>query len=477
MNFDIDKQGQAVIRGDFFEQIREHFSVINETAVFQRRHNKKFKQNRIYAVTPTGRCDVGLIPEITKFLVASSYASKITCSDKLIQSIKPSKNWSKNYTIDPYELKLPLRDYQGQIVQKCLTVGRGTVILATSGGKTLTIASLISRISTFGYSKFKGLVIVPDRGLVEQTYNDFTEYGVPFSMSKWTGDDELDLSTDIVIANLSIIHKTKTDISWLKYVDILVVDEVHKIRKQNKVNKILKKIITPHKFGFTGTMPDDKIDQWNIIGKIGPVLFEKNSYELRLQGYVTNAQVLKLELIHRVKLYSSPETSSYRQELDYLIESRFRNTTIAKIANNSTNNILIMVDYIKHGENLLNVCKEICKDKQVYFIQGEVDVDERERVKQLVEQNTNIIVIAISKIFSTGINIKNLHYIVFASGGKAKIKIIQSIGRGLRLHESKKKLIIVDVFDNLKYSTAHSYKRDALYERERIRTQTKKIFE
>ena len=477
MNFDIDKQGQAIIQGELFDQIREHFSVENEAAKFQKRYGSGFIQRRNYAITPTGRCDPGLITEVVKYLTASSYTSKITYSDNLVRVIRPSKNWNINYTTEPYELNLSLRDYQNHIVKRCLTLGRGTVVLATAGGKTLTMASLISRISTFTTTTFKGLIIVPDRGLVEQTFNDFTEYGVPFTFSKWTGDNNLDISTDIVIANLGILQSSKSDLSWINYIDLLVVDEVHKIRKGNKVNKILKKIKTPHKFGFTGTMPEDKLDQWNIIGKIGPILYEKNSYELRLEGYVTNAQVLKLKLNHKTRLYPSPDLNPYRQEVDYLIESKFRNAVIARLANSADNNMLIMVDYIKHGENLYDVCKEVCTEKQVYFIQGDVHIDERERVKRLVEQNTNVVVIAISKIFSTGINIKNLHYITFAGGGKAKIKIIQSIGRGLRLHENKKKLVIVDISDNFKYSTEHSLKRNTLYERERIRTQTKEIFE
>jgi len=476
MNFDIDKQGQAIIRGDFFDQIREHFSEENNAAKFQRGYGG-FIQRRNYAITPTGRCDPGLIPEIVKYLAASSYTSKIYCSDNLTNIIRPSKNWSHNFTTEPYPLNLKLREYQSNIVQRCLISGRGTVVLATAGGKTLTVASLVSRITTFYDNNLKGLIIVPDRGLVEQTFNDFVEYNVPFSFSKWTGDDLLDLSTDVIIANLGILQSSKTDLTWINYIDLLIVDEVHKIRRGNKVNKIIKKIKTPHKYGFTGTMPEDKLDQWNIIGKIGPVLYEKNSYELRVEGYVANAKVLKLKLNHKTRLYRSSDINPYRQELDYLIGSEFRNNTIAKLANNADNNILIMVDYIKHGENLYDVCKKICNNKQVYFIQGEVQVDEREKVKQLVEQNTNVVVIAISKIFSTGINIKNLHYIAFAGGGKAKIKIIQSIGRGLRLHESKKRLVIVDISDNFKYSMEHSWRRDILYERERIQVHKKEISE
>ena len=111
---------------------------------------------------------------------------------------------------------------------------------------------------------------------------------------------------------------------------------------------------------------------------------------------------------------------------------------------------------------------KLCPDKRVYFIRGEIDVEDRDRVKDIMEMNDNVIVIAISKIFSTGINIKNLHYIIFGSGGKAKIKTVQSIGRGLRLHKNKSELIIFDIGDNLQYGTRHLTRRISLYEQESI---------
>lgn len=129
------------------------------------------------------------------------------------------------------------------------------------------------------------------------------------------------------------------------------------------------------------------------------------------------------------------------------------------------------------AKTFFNTLKEICNNKQIYFIRGEVEITERERIRSLIENRTDVVVVAISKIFSTGINIKNLHYIIFACGGKAKIKIVQSIGRGLRLHKDKDKLIIFDIADDLKYSDIHMHKRITLYEKEKINYSIKKIEE
>lgn len=126
-----------------------------------------------------------------------------------------------------------------------------------------------------------------------------------------------------------------------------------------------------------------------------------------------------------------------------------------------------MVDRIAHGEILLNYLNNI-EGKEVHFICGDVEIQERERVRSLMEERDNIICVAISKIFSTGVNIRNLHYIFFASIGKAKTKIIQSIGRSLRLHESKKQAVIFDIGDDMRYGNKHLQERINLYTSETI---------
>ena len=148
---------------------------------------------------------------------------------------------------------------------------------------------------------FKCILIVPDLGLVEQTYKSFEEYGVGFTFSKWTGNNELDLSTNVVITNLGILQSSNSDTDWVHHVDVLMIDEVHKLRRGNKINKIIKKIHTPNKFGFTGTMPENLLDQWNIIGKIGPVIYNKSSYELRKQKFISNVKVQILDLEYNDK--------------------------------------------------------------------------------------------------------------------------------------------------------------------------------
>ena len=473
VKFKLDKSGrQGIISGDHFDDIRETFSVNNDAAKFMR-YRSRYVPNRKYVITPTGKFDLGLYYEIKKYLLSLN-TSNIFVEDSFRDAITP-----KYISHKIPELNLELRDYQRVIVDACLRIGRGVCVLATAGGKTLTIASLIESVFQKN-NRLKCLLLVPDLGLVNQTHNDFKEYGTTFLHSKWTGNDKLNLGSNVIIANMGILQSSKSDLSWIEHIDMLVVDEVHKLRKTNKINKILKKIQTNNKFGFTGTMPEEKIDQWNIIGKIGPVLFEKNSYQLRKEDYISSvvAQVLKIEYLSKPKAGKRGDpTDGYRKENNFLIESQFRNNLIGKLCNKFDNNALVLIDYIKHGEALYKFVKEACPTKRVYFIRGEVEVSQRETIKKIIEKESNVICIAISKIFSTGINIKNLHYIVFAGGGKAKIKILQSIGRGLRKHKKKDRLTIIDIADQLKYGYKHMIKRITFYKKEQIDYGIKKITE
>jgi len=311
------KKKVGIISGDMLSDIREHFSVKNEAAVFMRRYGR-FMPPRTYAITPTGRFEPCLYFTIKDYIRSCNYVGDVTSTRELQDVVYPARHtWQQqlDFNYELPELKLPLRSYQEDIVKKCLGLGRGTVILATAGGKTLTSASLITKIynlykSTYNKGSFRALFVVPDRGLVEQTAQDFMDYGVPFSVSKWTGDDDLDLSSNVIVANLGILQSKNSDLSWLKSIDLLIVDEVHKIRKGNKVNDIFKLIETPFRFGFTGTMPEEVLDQWNIVGKIGPIIYEKNSHDLRQDNYVSNVQITILNLI-----YKDAKKIEYKEEI------------------------------------------------------------------------------------------------------------------------------------------------------------------
>ena len=458
---------KGIIVSDYLPNIREYFSVEDKQQVFKRRYAIGYRpQTRLYAITPQGRFETRLVFSILEFLQNQDIQFNIELTDKFKEVI-----FIPELKENLIKLNLELRDYQEESVRFALKNKSGVIILPTSAGKTLVIATLVKSIQ--GQHDFKALILVPDIQLVAQTYSDFIDYGIPETeITKWTGSTEPDKNAKIVISNAQILLSEKQDLSLLKDIKLLVIDEVHKLKYGNKINKVVEQIPALFRYGFTGTLPDYKIDQWNIFGKIGRVIYFKESIDLRDQNYISQVHVAALKLTYKnTPQFTTPSmhnpTAGYEEEITWLQTNPYRNAIIIKLVNKSDKNTLIMVDRIAHGEELLRILQE-STNKQVHFVHGAIEIEEREMIRKLMEEHDNVACIAISKIFSTGINIKNLHNIIFAAIGKARIKIIQSIGRSLRKHSSKKLATIFDIWDNLRYGNKHMVERLALYDREQI---------
>ena len=286
-----------------------------------------------------------------------------------------------------------------------------------------------------------------------------------------------------------IVYNLNIEDNHNYYANGILVSNCHTFKRENKLDDFFGLVSTRNRFLFTGTLPDSPIDQWNLIGKSGPIIHDVERTYLVENKFITDADVRVIKIKYKdVPSYNSftsrddnedenSPTSNYQIEQNFIFAHPFRNNIIRKIVERVDKNILITVDRIIHGETLYKHFKETITGKQIYFIRGKTEDEEREEIKRLMELNNNIICIAISRIFSTGINIKNLHYIVFASTGKAKIKTIQTIGRGVRPLDGKSKVVIFDISDMLYYGTLHVEKRLLIYEEENIKFRTTEIIE
>jgi superfamily II DNA or RNA helicase len=464
-----NKQAQIICAPDRLSMIRENFSISNPS---YRRGSSHFTPSRLYAITPQGKFDIGLLGEIVTFLELSH------CPYNIPEKLSKIFNPKNSVEVLSFEEK-PYRDYQEKSIQAALKQGRGVVVIPTAGGKTLIMAGIIKSITT---REDKVLVIVPSIQLVEQTANDFREYGLN-NVSKWSGNNEFNPESNIVVVGSQILMSEKTDLSVLDDFGYLLVDEVHSLKRGNKINEVLKFITTSHKFGFTGTMPPSKIDQWNIVGKIGPVVFEQKTHTLKEQSFVSNFKIVILNVIHsflpKFELDFTLPAAAFQQEVEFLQNNFRRNEIITNLALRLQENSLIMVDRIEHGQLIFNLLNQMMNlreiNRPVYFIQGATEMEDRENIRALMDKRRDVIVVAISKIFSTGINIPNLHNIIFASIGKAKIKIMQSIGRVLRLHPTKQTAVIFDISDNTKYGKKHVEERKKMYTLEKYEYAEKEI--
>lgn len=452
---------------DVFSRIRENFSIPFKS--FSR--NKRFSPQRKYAITPSGKFDIGLLHEIKEFLVLNQIEFSILPELLDCFNIGFSSPEIKQYS-------LTYRDHQKASIEKAIINGRGVVVIPTAGGKTLIMCSIIESMRlNLKNSNAKALVIVPSIQLVEQTAEDFKAYGMD-KVTKWSGNNKPDPEATTIIAGSQILLSDKTDLSFLTDIKIFLNDECHGTKKGNEINTVFNFLKTNYRFGFTGTMPSCKLDCWNIIGKIGPVIYEEKTEDLKQKNYISNFKIFILKVKHKnaptFTVNKSKPTEAYESELDYLMNNQRRNDIICNLAKKLNNNTIIMVDRIDHGLNLFDILKTE-NNNSCYFIRGSTEIEEREKIRSLMEERNDVIVIAISKIFSTGINIPNLHNIIFATAGKAKIKIMQSIGRALRLHPTKKTAFIFDIADNTQYGKKHLEEREQLYIKEKYNHEKKEI--
>lgn len=467
----LPNRNKCKLTGDKFDGVREFFSEKNPNAYFIKKRNP-FISERFYAMTPTGLFETGMFFSVLKYIQNKFPDEKITFEGDILSAVKP--------TVDTEafnKLALPLRDYQLDAVQEALKAGRGIIKLGTGGGKTLTIASLLTSVYLKSPDTFKCLLIVPDLTLVNQTFNDFLEYKVPITVTRWTGSLEPDLNSKIIIANTAILQSQHKENRWINDVSVLVVDECHKLRKGNELCNLISQIKTHNKFGLTGSLPEKKVDEWNITGILGHIFFEKTSSELNREKFLTDAEIKIVNIKYNAPLITPPGANKYRHELDFIYQNKFRNAVIGSICKKFNNNILVLVNHINHGQLLYDHLSINLPGKKVFFIRGEVEVNERSEVIKLMEKDNDVVCVAISAIFSTGVNIKNLHMIIFAAGGKSFIRTVQSIGRGLRLNPNKEKLTIIDIADQLKYSTEHSEQRKTIYDKEKIQYKTMQVIE
>ena len=321
-----------------FNYVRNKFSIEDTEAEFK---NKKLKAkgitrrvpSRKYLIGESGLFALGMWKELVNFLISEQF-TEITYTTEFNEKVKlPDTPISVSNS-----LNFDLRPYQEEVVSTCLTRGSGTIVVGTGGGKSLIQASLLENWINTINSDVTSLVIVPGVSLVSQLLKDFDEYGVPFTFSGWTGDMELQ-DTQVIIVNTELFHNKFTDNKWIRDIDLVLVDECHKVKTTNVLTKLLEKIKTPNKFGFTGTLPKEQENIWKIVGTFGEVIYEKKSKELRDEKYLSDVRVNILKINHNRKQFNY-----YNDEVEFISNDLARNRFIAKLALKLNNNVLIMVN-------------------------------------------------------------------------------------------------------------------------------------
>ena len=381
------------------------------------------------------------------------------------------------------DAKMKPRDYQVEAVFNIVKYQNCLAELATSAGKTLITYMAIAYLLETQRSH-KILMIVPTVDLVVQGTEDFYEYNEESCRLKldiqqiFAGSIIREKSNVVIGTYQSLVKKEK---SYFDEFDAVIVDETHKA-KSASIKTILEKCENAtRKFGLSGTIPKPgTLDRLTLMAYTGPVISNVRADFLIEQGHITPCEVYVVEMDYATKevkegfktLFQRSEDDRKKllhMEQNYAIQSEERLDFITDLILKNKKNALVLFYRIEYGQKIFNKLRDKT-DRRVLYIDGGIDKDVRETHREALEEGEEKIMIASYGTFSTGINVKNIHTVYLTESFKSEVIIRQSIGRGLRLHEDKKKLLIVDFVDDFRsgkfqnYLYKHSIARQAIYD-------------
>ena len=410
---------------------------------------------RLYSYQ-TGQIYAGLYPYIIKW-----------CKDNNIEVVDGSK--IKDVTVDEQAvdgfikaLKIPfaVRDYQREAFIHAIKKSRCLLLSPTASGKSL-IVYLITRFNLIrlkNKKQNKVLIIVPTTSLVEQLTKDFKDYGwnSETNVHKIYQGHDKDTDKRVIISTWQSIYNLPK--AWFKQFGTIVGDEAH-LFKAVSLTKIMSKLETcKYRYGLTGTLDGTKTHKLVLEGLFGTVNKVISTAELQEKKQLADLKIYGLILGYDNGSRQYVNGLNYQEEMDFLVAHEKRNKFIVNLAAKLTGNTLCLFQYVeKHGAGLYADITKKAENKKVFYVYGGVEAEDREKIREVTEKSDNAVIVASYGTFSTGINIRNLHNIIFASPSKSRIRNLQSIGRGLRLKDDKSKATLYDIADDLTFKEKENY--------------------
>ena len=492
---------------NLLESVVETFSVENKQAFFASRYGYKVDP-KISFVNGMGLFQRGMIFDVLKYLGETYGGPKVVsisdCAKRLIQTeLRPLD--PKAAGLDPEEW-IPLniseesgvntnnrakhfpafeyRPYQLEAVQKLIfdARGRGMIEVPTAGGKSFIIANFLFNVTKF----FK-----EEKQLVVQMYRDFSSFGWDESDMTMLMKERCKIgnkvsepynpNASVIFANRQIIFKNR---DMLPPVDILFVDECH-TAKATATSDLIESLNCSVKVGCSATIPRKGEDYYRILGLLGPVVYKISITDLQGGGYISKLDINEIDIIDEnvtkhdlfhlepLRKYNPQKPGNiefdeaYKDENEYM-NAHFRReyAPVFKELENIKGNMLILFDRLEFGKGLYDYAKEtMFRGSDIFYIDGQTNVSDREFVRDKCEKDGNNVIFAQAATMSTGTNIRRLDNLVMMFRSKSTVRVIQSIGRVLRLHENKQKATVIDIKFNMKYSQKHFTERIQLYRR------------
>jgi len=382
------------------------------------------------------------------------------------------------------------RDFQVKALQYAVNNKRQLFLSPTGSGKSLIIYAIIQWLqqNKLESGNEKILLLVPTTSLVEQMYTDFKEYSTKNSWDVerychrvYSGHTK-DTKKQVVISTWQSMYKQNID--YLNQFKAIIVDEAHQAKAASIKNILESMTRCPYRFGTTGTIDDSETHKLILQGLLGQVQRIASTKELMDRQELASLSINCLSLNYGEKDCKTVKKMKYQEEISWLFGNHKRNQFIADLGMALPGNTLILVSYThKHGHDLWKLLQDAAKEtgKPVFYVYGDVDTLIREKVRKIVEKEATSIILATYGTFQLGVNIRNLNNIVFAAPSKSTIRVLQSIGRSLRIGEEKTTANLYDIVDNLKHgkksnwAVKHFLVRLKLYISERFKVRSRQI--
>ena len=406
----------------------------------------------------------GLVPYVNRFCGERNYnlVSNLPVQDHDFRATALE-------VLNELQLKFEPRDYQIDAYLHGVKNNRALFLSPTASGKSLIIY-LLTR-----YHASKTLIIVPTTSLVHQMASDFETYGLPDAddhIHKIFSGQEKKTDKLITITTWQSIYKNHKNF----YADYKVVigDEAH-LFKANSLTSIMTKLDqVKYRYGFTGTLDGTQTHKLVLEGLFGVVKQVTTTADLIEQKHLSQFKIKAIVLKYSDEIRKQIAKSTYQQEIDFLVSNDDRNKIIRDLTLSLKGNTLLLFNLVeRHGQVLHDMITSKAPDREIYFIHGGIDGEIRNEIRAKIEESENAIIIASYGTFSTGINIKNLHNIVFASPSKSRIRNLQSIGRGLRKSDKKDIATLYDIADDLVWKTWKNHTIKHFVERIKIYSEEK----
>jgi len=448
-----------------YYELRDAFQFEVPNAKFSPAYKNKWWDGRIYLFnTQTGEIYVGLLDKVTKFCDDHGYTYEFVDNKYYGLPFESNDFISKEGVKDYMNAicKYSPRDYQVEGVYDALKHNRKLLISPTASGKSLMIYSLVRY---YVEKKQNILIVVPTTSLVEQMYKDFADYGwdVGSYCHKIYAGKERETDSQVIITTWQSIYKLPR--KYFERFNVVIGDEAHQFKSKSLISIMSKLADAKYRFGFTGTLDGTQTHKWVLEGLFGASYKIIRTEELMAKGHVAKLDINVLLLKHPAHKFEN-----FEEEVQYIINHERRNKFIRNLALDLKGNTLVLFARVEgHGEPLYHMINNNTVDeRQVFFVHGGVDTKDREKVREITEQENNAIIVASYGTFSTGINIKNLHNVIFASPSKSRIRNLQSIGRVLRKGNNKTKATLYDIADDISYKSRRNYTLNHLIERIKV---------